>query len=645
MTDFLIKSTIAMAALLAIYHLLFEREKMHRFNRFYLISALVFSLALPFITIPVYVQGETDSHPMVMEQQLEFREQEMPQTQVKPVIAIKDKVVNKTKESQINYLPYISWRLYLLITLILSIRFAKNIIHFYRLKRNNLSIRYKGTSLVVLVDDVLPHTFLSTIYISKKDYDNKEIVPELFTHELAHANQLHTLDILFIETLKTIFWFNPLLYFYKKAIQLNHEFLADEKVINTTANTVYYQQLLLEKATVGKTFSIASNLNFSLTKKRFIMMTKTTNQTKGILLKFAVLPASVGLLYFLSTETVVLAKTNLVLPAKIIEPEITTSTFEINALAPQDSILQQTQFTVASKKAVTDPEARKNEYFKGVRVIIEDAQKGKYVDLPYENLTAEDRKYYLPEAPDKKKGGGISNADYDYSLSEKNNENGCNYYLDDHKVTREEILKYKKEDFATYAAKSTGMQLVDGKLKGNNFSFFYTYDYFNKYLKHSNDHYPDKSLKITITEKPLDVWLGHDFNSKEKDGLKNDLERLEAKEKKEKELMIYPTVEEIKKRQRSFYPRFPEGNEKFDEYLANNIKLNDKLKDKQISISFTVNTNGSLSNTMILGENDEEINSEIAKVIEKSSVWIPAQDNGKPYKVGISVNYPPNPKK
>jgi hypothetical protein len=55
MTEFLFKSTFAMAVLLGLYYILFEREKMHRFNRFYLLSSLIFSLALPFITVITYI--------------------------------------------------------------------------------------------------------------------------------------------------------------------------------------------------------------------------------------------------------------------------------------------------------------------------------------------------------------------------------------------------------------------------------------------------------------------------------------------------------------------------------------------------------------------------------------------------------------
>ncbi|CAM2822155.1 hypothetical protein [Flavobacterium frigoris] len=53
MIDFLLKSTISLCVLLAVYHLALEKEKMHQFNRFYLLFSIVFSLSIPFITIEV----------------------------------------------------------------------------------------------------------------------------------------------------------------------------------------------------------------------------------------------------------------------------------------------------------------------------------------------------------------------------------------------------------------------------------------------------------------------------------------------------------------------------------------------------------------------------------------------------------------
>lgn len=295
MTDFLIKSTLAMGVLLGLYYILFEREKMHRFNRFYLLSALVFSLALPFIIVITYIQ-------------------EIPTSNQTITINSAPATFQPVTEQPIDYLFYIGWSLYIIITLALTIRFTRNVISFFRKANSNPSMMMEKAKLILLEEKVLPHTFLNYIFVNREEHEAKLIEDELYTHEYTHVKQKHTLDILFIEALKTLFWFNPLLYFYKKAIQLNHEFLADEKVIDTTANTVYYQKLLLEKANVGATFSMASNLTFSLTKKRFIMMTKTTSATKAVFIKLAIAPVVTALLMLLCTETVAQVSTKSTTP-------------------------------------------------------------------------------------------------------------------------------------------------------------------------------------------------------------------------------------------------------------------------------------------------------------------------------------------
>ncbi|HBY69604.1 MAG TPA: peptidase M56, partial [Flavobacteriaceae bacterium] len=72
-----------------------------------------------------------------------------------------------------------------------------------------------------------------------------EIPEEVLLHEHAHAKQMHSVDILFIELLHVLFWFNPLFIFLKRSMKLNHEFLADRAVLKQGAETSVYQKLLL----------------------------------------------------------------------------------------------------------------------------------------------------------------------------------------------------------------------------------------------------------------------------------------------------------------------------------------------------------------------------------------------------------------
>jgi hypothetical protein len=196
------------------------------------------------------------------------------------------------------------WSLYAIVTSVLIIRFARNIRKLTSRIKSNPAIDYKNSKLVLLKEKILPHTFLDTIFINETDYHNRKIEAELYTHELIHVSQKHTLDILFIEILKLLFWFNPVFIFYKKAIQLNHEFLADEKVVKSYNNVPFYQNLLLSVSNANSSYYLASNLNYSITKKRLIMMTKTTSTTRSMLKKLVLAPLFTGLVFLVCVKTV-----------------------------------------------------------------------------------------------------------------------------------------------------------------------------------------------------------------------------------------------------------------------------------------------------------------------------------------------------
>ena len=94
--------------------------------------------------------------------------------------------------------------------------------------------------------------------------------------------------MLFIELLQIAFWFIPIFKLYKKAIQLNHEFLADDAVIKSHKNITEYQYVLLNTSAQNNNIYLASNLNYSLTKKRLLMMTTPSSNTKILLKKLLV---------------------------------------------------------------------------------------------------------------------------------------------------------------------------------------------------------------------------------------------------------------------------------------------------------------------------------------------------------------------
>ena len=276
MIIYLLKSTLCMAILLLLYKWTIEDVVMHKFKRVYLLGAIILSLVVPLsptgysfykesaetienTTSSILIDGFTSSI-----------------EQAEPVFSLS--------------LPIVFAIVFIFISGFYFIQFSRNFISLMRKASINSSRAYHTARLILLDENIIPHTFLDKIYINKEDYLNGRINQKLLTHERAHADQRHSWDVIFIEFLICIFWFNPLLKIYKQCIQLNHEFLADEVVVNKYKQVKNYQYLLLDTIKNNNQISLASSINFSLTKKRLEMMTKKSTARRKNLLVLSMFP-------------------------------------------------------------------------------------------------------------------------------------------------------------------------------------------------------------------------------------------------------------------------------------------------------------------------------------------------------------------
>ncbi|MFK7807005.1 MAG: M56 family metallopeptidase [Saprospiraceae bacterium] len=292
MVLYLIKSGLCLAMVLGSYHLFFENKKMHQFIRWFLLFGLGFSFLVPFLETGFFV----DFSSLISSPFLDYNNT----LTEEGVLNFSTEIIHQEDNtSKIPYAYYFSISTYLFISSIFLIRFLTNITMLFKKAISNKQVRYKGSTLVLLKQKESPHTFGKYIFLNEADYQNQKIETAIFTHELTHAKQWHSLDIILLEALQIIFWFNPILIPYKRAIQLNHEFLADDQVIKSHRRVREYQELLLDKATLNKVY-LASNLNFSVTKKRLKMMTKSTSHRTRILFASASIPIFICLLMLFS---------------------------------------------------------------------------------------------------------------------------------------------------------------------------------------------------------------------------------------------------------------------------------------------------------------------------------------------------------
>lgn len=300
MIIYLVKSTLLLGLLFGVYKLLLENEKMHRFNRFFLLFALVFGLTAPLISFDLSSETSIAGVKMQQMERVVNTPAEAVSKSVVPLIVPKQTqealpkaditpVVTEEPGWSISTLDVL-FGIYGSITLFLLIRFVIGLNEIRRKVKVGTHKETDHATLVLLEEPITPQSFLDYIFLEKQPFELGKIEPEILDHEFTHVRQFHSLDVLLIEFLKVIFWFNPLMYLYKHAIQLNHEFLADDEVVSNGSSITDYQNMLIRVCAGNKALNSASSISYSLTKKRLKMMGKHISSTRSNSIKIFIAP-------------------------------------------------------------------------------------------------------------------------------------------------------------------------------------------------------------------------------------------------------------------------------------------------------------------------------------------------------------------
>ena len=125
----------------------------------------------------------------------------------------------------------------------------------------------------------------------------------VYDHELVHARQWHSADVILFEIISIINWFNPVVYLYRKAIKHIHEFTADEIASRQEESKSAYAVILLSKTFGIPTHQLTNSFyNQSLLKRRIIMLHKSKS-TRIALLKYGLSAPLFAAMMVLSSAT------------------------------------------------------------------------------------------------------------------------------------------------------------------------------------------------------------------------------------------------------------------------------------------------------------------------------------------------------
>ena len=158
-----------------------------------------------------------------------------------------------------------------------------------------------GMTLAVVDLPVAPFSWMHTIVLSRIDYEERN--PSILAHERGHIQQHHSWDIVFVEVLTALQWFNPVVWLLRRDLRTIHEYEADASVLSSGSDVSQYIQLLMRKATGTKACILANGINNSTIKKRINMMLVNKSPRRNSLKLLALLPI-VGVTLALNAETV-----------------------------------------------------------------------------------------------------------------------------------------------------------------------------------------------------------------------------------------------------------------------------------------------------------------------------------------------------
>ena len=296
MIYYALKSALVLTLLYGGFSALLSRETFHRFNRMMLLSIVVLSMVLPAVHITT-----TSPAPIVLEQY--WVESPMPEEEI-PAVDEKTAEVEVTKvEPQVSvgnlFKEENFWEILYIIGIIVAlVCFVRRGVLLIRGLRGGLRLRDElGNTIVVKGGAFPPFSFMHWIVMSVGDYEQHR--RSILTHEQVHARLGHSWDVLLLEMVQMVQWFNPFAWLLGRELKAIHEYEADEAVICQGIDAKQYQQLLVIKAVGNRLQLLANTLNRGSLKKRINMMQqRKSNRWRMLRATFAIPVAALAVMAF-----------------------------------------------------------------------------------------------------------------------------------------------------------------------------------------------------------------------------------------------------------------------------------------------------------------------------------------------------------
>lgn len=254
---YILKANACLIGFYAFYGLFLRRSTFFVFNRVYLLAGLALSFVIPLLRISVPAAVPWFDWTLAAEVHA-------PETAAAAVPLSGPEFVPAA--------PFPIWKLlagiYLTGCFLFLVRFISSFFRIARLKRSAEPLG-SGRWRVRRTEGTAAFSFFRTIFLPRSGSG-----PLVLEHEKVHVRQGHTVDLLFMETAVLLLWFNPFVFLYRRTLKLNHEYLADDRIVRREGGVENYLECILEQIGAGHPEHLVHAFGSRSLKKRIHMMTK-----------------------------------------------------------------------------------------------------------------------------------------------------------------------------------------------------------------------------------------------------------------------------------------------------------------------------------------------------------------------------------
>jgi hypothetical protein len=259
------ESSVCLAFFFLVYWVFLKKETYFRLNRTYLVSALVLSFVIPGLNIA------------------------SPFFTVSVPSASASFTPGKPLPAQSIGIAGILFGAYLAGVAVFLARFVFHLAKLYAVVKRYGLWKSHNVRIVSVDREFAPFSFLNVVFLNAHNIGDADL-ERILAHERVHIQQGHSLDVLLMELVIILQWFNPFVWPYKKSLQETHEYLADSGVIAQGFSAAAYELLVFEQHVGAQLFEFANNFKQSQVKRRLTMMSKIKSKNAAKLKLLLVLP-------------------------------------------------------------------------------------------------------------------------------------------------------------------------------------------------------------------------------------------------------------------------------------------------------------------------------------------------------------------